>query len=244
MVASLTQSQLLHAPRCFVSQLEQSAFRWSDRCRSQRHIAIRRLQSIERAAVNRAGVGAGATQSGSPKPRQLDRAAAALVKVAEEVDDTMHGALAGLGMVAVASAAGLELLCSRARHQRQAERLQTAAAFQRQLNELQAEQATAELRGKRGARDVDSLQRRQVLVAVEAGTAAAAPPPLAAAHPWSFWALCLALMCQLLLSTLQNKRYASTGAPAHTHSHHLPHHKEEEVNKPFTYYDRIRCTPN
>ena len=54
----------------------------------------------------------------------------------------------------------------------------------------------------------------QVMIAVDAGVAAAAPQPLAFAQPWSFWAVCLALLCQLLLSTLQGRRCAhKRGAP-------------------------------
>ena len=65
-------------------------------------------------------------------------------------------------MHALAGAAGLELLSSQARHQEQTQRSQTAAVFQRQLEELQAEQGAAESQGRRGAQDMVGIQRRQV----------------------------------------------------------------------------------
>lgn len=101
--ASMAQIKTSHSPPCLTGHSEESAFRLcSDRSRSQRRIAARRLRRVERGAAPRAVAGAGASHAGRPKPRQLDRAAAALARAAEDVDDSMHGALAGLAAVAVA----------------------------------------------------------------------------------------------------------------------------------------------
>ena len=51
----------------------------------------------------------------------------------------------------------------------------------------------------------------QVTIAVDAAAAAARPQTLTTAQPWSFWVLCFALLCQLLLSAVRSRRYAYPG---------------------------------
>ena len=177
----MLHTQLLNSAPSLPAHLDlQSVQLYPDRCQTQRHSHSRHAAKVKRFASS----GAESTsERHNPRPRQLDRAAAAYLRGQQANDDLIEATLVGLGVVAVAAAAGLELLSAHWRHQHQAARTQAADAFERQRSELRAEVETAEARGRRGRQDMDGIQRRQVQIAVDMSDAAVRQPSLGTAHP-------------------------------------------------------------
>lgn len=207
----MQQAQLMRGAQLSLTPLDLPAiFRCSGRCRTQKHSNFPTFVTFNGSSSSGAESTSGRSGRHTPRPRQLDREAAALLRGGEASADLIQTALTGLGIVAVAAAAGLELLSSVTRHQHETARTQAAEAFRNQIGELQAEMETAEAKGRRGRHDMDGIQRRQVQIVVDASAAAAPPPSFGAARSWSLWALCLALLCQLLLATLTIRRCTLT----------------------------------
>lgn len=226
--------QLIRGSRLSLTHLDLPGLhRCEARRRTQRHSNFRPFVTSN----GHSSSGAESTSGRhTPRPRQLDRAAAALVRGEGASDDLIQTALVGLGFVAVAAAAGLELLSSIARQRHETYITGAAYACQKQMVELQAEMEVAQGLGKKGLKSVEELQRQQTVILVDASTYAARQPSYGTAHSWSVWAVCLALLCQLILTIFTNKRCsltrhntASNALASHTggpysksHHSHLP----------------------
>lgn len=216
----MQQSQLIRGSRLLLTHLDLPGLhRCAARRRTQRYSNFRPF-----ATSNGHSSGGAESTSGrhTPRPRQLDRAAAALVRGEDASDDLIQTALVGLGIVAVAAAAGLELLSSRARQRHDTYITRAAYACQNQMVEQQAEMEVAQGLGKKGRKSVEQIQRQQTEILVDASTYAAQQPSYGTAHSWSIWAVCLALLCQLILTLFTNKRCSLTRH--NTVSHALASH--------------------
>lgn len=204
----MQQSQLIRGSRLTPTHLDLSCLhRCAARHRTQRHSKFRPF------VTSKGDTSSGAESTSgrhTPRPRQLDRAAAALVRGEGASDDLTQTALVGLGIVAVAAAAGLELLSSRARQQHERLTQQAASMYRGQLYEMETEMEVALTLGKKGRKLVEEIQRQQTEILVDASMYAARQPSYGNAHSWSVWAVCLALLCQLTLTIFTNRRCSPT----------------------------------